>query len=70
MPTYLHRPSGELETIEMLHGLLGVLGFVVDYEAVALGPIRLRVFHQLDRLDPTERLKNAWKQLSAIYAQE
>ena len=45
---YLHRPAGQLEAVEMLHGLLGVLGLVIHDEAVPLGPIRLGVLHQLD----------------------
>jgi hypothetical protein len=54
---HLHGAAGQLESVEMFHGLLGVLRLVVDDEPVALGPVRLRVLHQLDRLDPTEGLE-------------
>ncbi len=58
---HLHGAAGQLETVEMFHGLLGVLGLVVDDEPVALRPVRLRVLHELDRLDPTKGLKYTLK---------
>ena len=57
----LHRSAGQLEPVQVLHGLLGVLGLVVDDESVALGPVRVRVLHQLDRLNPAKRLENSLK---------
>ena len=64
----LHVLASKLETIEVLHGLLGILGLHVGDEAIALGPVSLLVLLQLNGLYSAEGFKYSSHHLLADVA--